>query len=217
MRRRIGLLAHAVARAIMRRWLPHTERKRRIALEGAFTAIKNQAIKNEDGHFPAVSTFLGIGLYLLIAERDVQALKIDALTHPDEWKRKLCARIILLTIYEWDADKVSGRALKDALESIQSTEQLKQDTITALKSLRIVQNKIRKKYRFTRNASIAHRDANALLQYRSIRDLKVDDVMAIAVEFYSAAEQFMIVLPKLMIASSTLPALLRQWKPRLER
>jgi hypothetical protein len=41
----------------------------------------------------------------------IQAIKIDALTHPDEWTRKLQARVILLTIYEWDADEVSGRAL----------------------------------------------------------------------------------------------------------
>ena len=34
-----------------------------------------------------------------------------------------------------------------------------------------------KKFSFIRNAAIAHRDPNALVQYRAIRDLNVDDVM----------------------------------------
>ena len=61
------------------------------------------------------------------------------------------------------------------------------------------------------NAAIAHRDPNALIQYRAIRDLKVADVMALAVEFYSAVDQFMPVLTKLVLVSGTMPAMLRQW------
>jgi len=214
MQRKVKILASAAARAIMRWRLPRTERKRKKALEEAFEVTKYYAAKNEHGGFPAVSTLLSIGLYLLLADRDIQALKIDALTHPDEWKRKLCARIILLTVYEWDADRVTGRALNDSLEAIQAPEELKREATNVLKELRLVQHKIRMQYRFVRNAAIAHRDPNALIQYRAIRDLKVDDVFAISIEFYAAVERFMAVLTKLMLTSSTMPALLRQWKPK---
>jgi hypothetical protein len=90
----------------------------------------------------------------------IQALKIDALTHPDEWTRKLHARIILLTIYEWDADKVTGRGLKDALDTIQGSPALTVQAVDALRALRRVQRKVTKEYGFVRNAAIAHRDPN---------------------------------------------------------
>ncbi len=41
--------------------------------------------------FEANTTVLNIGLFFLIAERDIQAVKIDALTHPDPWVRVTCA------------------------------------------------------------------------------------------------------------------------------
>lgn len=109
-------LAQKLVRAYLRRKLPRTERKRRVALEAAFETTRYFAVKNENGKFKGLSILYNIALYLLIADRDIQAVKIDALTHPDEWTLKLNARIILLTIYEWDADKVTGRELKDALE-----------------------------------------------------------------------------------------------------
>jgi hypothetical protein len=82
---------------------------------------------------------MNIGLYLLIAERDIQALKIDAFSRPDEWTRKLHARIILLTIYEWDADQVSGLALKKALDAIQVSQDVRDQAVGALRALRLAQ------------------------------------------------------------------------------
>jgi hypothetical protein len=213
MRWKMRSWAIALARAIARQRLPWQERQRKKALKAAFETAKYYAIKNENGHFPAVRLLFNIGLYLLLAERDIQALKIDALTHPDEWTRKLHTRIILLTIYEWDADKVSGRGLKDALAAIEASDSLRTQVIDALRALRLVQRKISKKYAFVRNTAIAHRDPNAIVQYRAIRDLSTEHVFEIAAEFYLASEKFMAVLTKLMLEGSTLPALLRQWTP----
>jgi hypothetical protein len=214
MRRRLRSSAHEVARVITRWRLPRLEKERKKALEDAFEAAKYYAIRNEHGPFPAVTLLFNIGLYLLLAERDIQALKIDALTHPDEWTRKLHARIILLTIYEWDGDSVTGRGLKAALDAIEVSDALKAQTVDALRALRLVQRKIAREYKFVRNAAIAHRDPNALVQYRAIRDLDVERVFATAIEFFQAVEQFMPVLTSLLRESATLPALLRQWTPR---
>lgn len=204
-------LAHKVARAYMRWKLPWKERKRRAALKSAFETTKYWAIKNENGKFQGFSTLYNIALYLLIADRDIQALKIDALTHPDEWTRKLSARVILLTIYEWDADKVTGRQLKYAMDLMLIPENLKREAIELLRELRVVQRKANKKFSLIRNAAIAHRDPNALVQYRAIRDLKVNEVMEIGVEFFVAAEKLINLLTRLMYAGSTLPSYLRQW------
>ena len=204
-------LAQKVARAYGRWKLPRQERKRREALESTFETIKNFAIKNENGKFKGTFTLFNIGLYLLIADRDIQAVKIDALTHADEWTRKLCARIILLTIYEWDADKVTGRELKNALELMLIPEDLRREAIQSMRALRVIQRKAHKQFSFIRNAAIAHRDRNALVQYRAIRDLKVDEVFAIGVEFFAAAEKFISLLTRLMLAGNTLPSFLNQW------
>ncbi len=208
---KIGKLAQRLVRAYMRWKLPRTERKRRAALEAAFETTKYFAIKNENGKFKGLSTLYNIALYLLIADRDIQAVKIDTLTHPDEWTRKLNARIILLTIYEWDADKVCGRELKNALELMLIPEDLRREAVESLRALRVIQRKANKKFLFIRNAAIAHRDPNALVQYRAIRDLRVDEVMAIGMEFFAAAEKFINLITRLMLAGNTLPSFLKQW------
>jgi hypothetical protein len=80
-----------------------------------------------------------------------------------------------------------------------------------LRALRVVQRKAKKKFSFIRNAAIAHRDPNALVQYRAIRNLNVEDVMAIGMEFFGAAEKFINLLTRLMLAGNTMPSYLKQW------
>lgn len=203
--------ARKLALTIMRWRLPITEKKKKVALEEAFNEVKKQAIKFEHDRYQASNTIFNIALFFLLAERDIQSLKIDALTHRDEWTRKLCARVILLTIHELDLDKVSGQPLRQALEIIGAPEHLRNETSLALREVRAVQNKARKEFSAVRNATIAHRDPNALLQYRAIRNLKVEAVFSIAGEFYSAAGRFIELVPRLMQESSTFSALLRQY------
>ncbi len=200
-----------IARFISRRRLPLTEREQKAALVSAFETIKSQAIKHENGKFIGLSTLFNIGLYLLIAHRDIQAIKIEALTHPDEWTRKLHARIILLTIYEWDADKVTGRQLKHAMELMLIPEDLQREAIECLRALRLVQRKANRQFTHVRNAAIAHRDPNALVQYCAIRDLNVRDVFAIGTEFFQAIDRFVNVQTRLLLAANTLPSFLNQW------
>jgi hypothetical protein len=95
-RLKFNKLGRRLGRAYMRRRLPRTERKVRAAREAAFETIKYWAIKNENGKFKGLSTLYNIALYLLIADRDIQAVKIDALTHPDEWTRKLIPTLRLI-------------------------------------------------------------------------------------------------------------------------
>jgi len=203
--------AQAVARFIVRQKLPWTERGRQKALEQAFETFKYYAIKHESGRFSATYELYNIGFNLLIAHRDIQAVKRDALTHPDEWTRKLHARIILLTVYEWDADKMSGRTLRKAFETMMIPNSLKKEAREALRNLRLVQRKVTTNFHFVRNATIAHRDPHALAQYRAIRDLKVDEVFAIAAEFFAGIQQFIVIHTKLMHAGSSTRSLLRQW------
>lgn len=202
--------ASAFARKTMRFWLPLKERPRHKALEQTIKTIRDQAIKCQEGGYHSSLTIFNIALYFLIAERDIQSLKIDALTHPDEWKRKLCARVILLTVHEWDLDKVSGTALKAAFDLTGVTAHLRTEAIEALRSVRTVQRRARKEFTLLRNTIIAHRDADALLQYQAIEDLNVESVLRIAGGFYFGAQRFIKVLPMLIAETSTPKALLNQ-------
>ena len=201
----------ALARAVTRPWLRIKERKRRKTLGRAFETVKEQAAKSQQRGFVASSTLFNIALYILTAERDIQSLKIDALTHPDEWTRKLCARVILLTIYEWDMDKVSGAAFKNALELAGVSAGPKAEAIKALRSMRVVQRKARQQFGVLRNTTIAHRDADALAQCKAIDELNVDDVFRVTTEFYNAAGLFTDVLPKLISEAGDMSGLLHQW------
>lgn len=198
-------------RAIVRQKLLWTERKDKKALEQTFETFKYHMIKYEHGRFRSTYLLFNIGFYLLIALRDIQAVKRDALTHPNEWTRKLHARFILLTVYEWDADKVTGRSLKNALDTMMIADELKQEMVGVLRALRLVQRKVTKNYSFVRNATIGHRDPNALAQYRAIRDLDVDEVFEIGAEFFEAVRRFVKVQTQIISAGSTIQSYLRQW------
>lgn len=203
-------VAPKLARSYMRWWLPIRERKVRRARETAFETIKTQTIRAEREGYTSTLAVFNVALYFMLAERDIQAVKIDALTHPDSWKRNLSTRVILLTIHEWDMDKAAGERLREALEFIEAPASAKKEVNDALRAVRKVQSKARKKLGFVRNSTIAHRDPDALVQYRSIRNLRPEEVLGLAAEFYQAADRLIGVIPALVGHSSTLEALFRQ-------
>jgi len=146
---------------------------------------------------------MNIGLYYLIAEKDIQTVKIDALTHHNRWKRLLSLRIILLTIYEWDMGKASSKNLKELLSKSSVDEDLQKELFHSLRLLRRSQEKAAKILHFERNATIAHRDPDALLQINTIENLNHKKVFAAAEEFYASSAVFMSVFPKVMLQAST--------------
>lgn len=203
--------AKELGRKIARWKIPRRERVRQRVLDETFETIKYWTIRNQHTCMKGSKLLFNIGLYLLIAHKDIQALKLDALTHPDEWTRKLNARVILLTIYEWDADEVSGRELHQALDIMEIPVELRQEAVAVLRRLRKIQEKAKKQFAFIRNVAIAHRDPDALIQYRAIRDLRVNEVWAVAAEFFAEVEQFVRVLTKVMQSSNNWQSYLRQW------
>ncbi len=150
---------------------------------------------------------MNIGLYYLIAEKDIQTVKIDALTHHDTWKRLLSLRIILLTIYEWDIGKASSKNLKELLSKSSVDETLQKELFQALRLLRKSQEKAAKLLQFERNATIAHRDPDALLQLNTIENLNPKKVFSAAEEFYTSSAIFMNVFPKVMLQAGSMQGL----------
>jgi p-aminobenzoyl-glutamate transporter AbgT len=133
-----------LVRRIMRPRLTWSERKRRNAVVSAIESIAHEAARSKRHNFQAASAVFNLALFFLIAERDIQTLKIDALTHPDAWKRSLCSRVILLTIYDLDIDKVAGNMLRQAIEDARVPKALRQEVALCLRSVRNAQQKAKK-------------------------------------------------------------------------
>jgi hypothetical protein len=201
----------SLARFVMGWWLAITERKQRLALRNALDTIAAEAIKSRSRDFPASATILNISLYFLIAERDIQSLKISALTHADNWTRKLYLRVLLLTIYEIDLDEVAGATLKRAFEVGKVSKELQTQTHDVLRQVRAVQKKATQKFRFLRNNTIGHRNKDAVAQYLAITELTTDDVFDVAKDFYTAIRPLIDLLPKLLAETGKMESLIRQW------
>ena len=191
-------LARRLARRISRPRMRWNERKRMKALISVIETVARETARSRRNNFQASTVVFNLGLFFLIAERDIQTLKIDALTHPDPWRRSLCARMILLTIHELDMDKVAGQNLRRAMEDAKVPVEVQQETAQCLRGVRTVQQKAKREFSELRNSTIGHRDPNALGQYRAITEMDELAVLQITVDFYVAIHAFIVLMPRLV-------------------
>ncbi|MFT6915718.1 MAG: hypothetical protein ACJAWL_002028 [Motiliproteus sp.] len=188
------------------------ERRRKKVLDRTFNTIVLEAQKAEKREFHSTSEIFNIALYFLLAEKDIQSLKIDALTHPNKWKRNLNLRVMLLVMHEWDMSKVAPANKMNAIyENANISEELRKEMSLALRAMNKAQTKAKKLLSKIRHSTIAHRDADALLQYRTIVGLDTIEALKILGSFYESIDLFNEALPKLMLASSHPMALIKQY------
>lgn len=215
--RKAKLIALSWARCISRPRLQWNDRKRNRLLASTLKTVAIEAARARRLNFEANTSVLNLGLYFLIAERDIQAVKIDALTHPDAWQRGVASRVMLLTIHELDLDKVAGNKLRQALEDGNVPEELRQKVTEAMRAIRKAQARAQRQFAYLRNSTIAHRDPDAIRQYSDIVAIDGYEVTKIAAEFYEGTEKFMSVLPLLLTYLSTWPGLMGQLAAQAKR
>lgn len=183
-----------------------TERNINFAIESTI-----REYRKVDGElFPATKQFFNMGLYFLLAERDVQALKADAFAHPSTAKRNIALRTLLLTIYEWDMGKVAGRRMNFIYEATGLSEGLKSAIVDALKDLKRARREVEFKLSEARHNTIAHRDADAMRQYEIISNLDVMAFSPVLTDFYSASDKLLKVMVAVMLEIGTMESLFRQ-------
>jgi hypothetical protein len=215
--RKASELGQALARKIMRPKLRWAERTRTRVLKSTLETVAFECNRVNRLGFDAMATVLNVGLFFLIAERDLQAVKIDALTHHDPWQRNLAARIMLLTIHELDIDKVAGNKLRQALNEADVPQHLRDAVTEALRAVRKAQSNAQRRFAYLRNATIAHRDGDARRQYRDIVEIDSMTVAGIAAEFYAGTKLFMDVLPRLTLYLGTWPSMSAQLQAQMGR
>ena len=202
--------ASRLARRVMRVYLPVKERKRKRALVDALKAVRAQALKLERSPYQASYMLNNIALYFLLAERDISSLKVDALTHPDSWYRGLALRVMLLTLYEFDLGDVAGKKLKPSLDKAEVPEKLQKRLFSAMRKARKAQKGAKKTLGDVRNSVTAHRDPDALHQYRLIMGLNEKEAMCLVASFYDSSRDFVDVVPDVMLYTGSVPSLFRQ-------
>lgn len=129
----------AATRRYSRVRLTLRERKKNKVLRATLEVFKREAARANSKGNECIQALMNMGLFYLLAENDIQAVKIDALTHPDEWKRNLSLRMILLTVYEWDMAKVAGKDIKNLLSRSSVPLELQKELFESLRTLKKAQ------------------------------------------------------------------------------
>lgn len=133
----------------------------------------------------------------MLAERDIQALKADDFSHPNETKRNFSLRTLILTIYEWDMGKVTGRKMHFIYEGTGLSETSKSQVVNSLKELKKVRKVIESQFSEIRRNTIAHRDKEAIKQYEIISGLDVMIFSESLTQFYKASD---VLLTSMLVA-----------------
>lgn len=208
--RKFGRQTKALFLRRLHRKLEREFNEKEKVINGAIeTTVKEYKKVNQD-LFPATKQFFNISLYFLLAERDIQALKADAFAHPNETKRNIALRALLLTIYEWDMGKVTGRRMQFIYESTGLSDSSKNMVVNALKSVKKARKAIENEVSEARHNTIAHREADALRQYEIISELKIMDFSIALTSFYEASDALLKSLLAAMLEIGTMESLVHQ-------
>lgn len=183
--------------------------KDRVINDSIKTTVKEYKRINEE-LFPASKQFINIGLYFLLAERDIQALKADAFAHPNETKRNIALRALLLTVYEWDMGKVTGRKMQFIYESTGLSDSTKGRLVSALKGLKQARKAIENEMSEARHNTIAHREADAFRQHPIISELNIMSFSLSLTKFYEASDVLLKSLVEAMLEIGTMKSLFHQ-------
>lgn len=192
-----------------------SERKRIKILDSTFNTMIKERNRLDKDKFQALNELYNISIFFLLAEKDLAAIKIDAFTHLNPWKRNLSLRIMLLIIHERDINKVaSGKTLNYIYSHLDINEKLKNKLIDSFRNMKKIQDKINYILKDIRNNSIAHRDKDAMLQYQTINGINILKIKDILNEYFIASNNIMKSLITLTQELSTISSLLSQYSEK---
>lgn len=201
----------AVGRKLSRRRILRDTKADTEVLEAAFQAVLYACRGAERLNLPHSMAVHRVSLYLLMVNKDIASIKVDFLTSDDWWLRKLLARNVALMIYEVDMQKVTGAKFRAAVNFFSPPKKLKRDLEAALSNLASVHTSAKARLSDIRNYTIAHRDADAMKQYRLIRNIDEIAVTKIGGEFFAAVNPVISLLGELIKESSGMHHLLNQY------
>ena len=170
----------------MRPVLYFEERKRIKEIERTISTTLRLAARCKKEGYSDTLTIANATLYLLIAELDIALVKVDAFTHPNEWKRKLCIRFLILTVFEWKIHHIFGRNFQHSVKNLGCSPQLIETLTKNLKSFRKSHEKLRYNLKYYRDETIAHRSPDAIETHLQIARINESEILDSIAQLYSS-------------------------------
>ena len=145
-----------------------------------FVTINN--FQSQNLHFHA--QIWNIALFLNIAQHDLSLLIYQVANEQQSWTRRLAARHLALVTYETtdDLTHLLGKPLRDPLENLGLLKNFDNQLREARLPLISFKKKNEAKLDYIRNLSAAHRDHDALILFKSIKEIDVLDILTIGIE-----------------------------------
>lgn len=151
------------------------EIKRRRQYVKTIETFKVEYMKADEYNHEQHKVIFNVGLYLLIIENDISALKFLIFNEIDDWPKKLVARKFVILLYESSKDlsKLLGNDLRKIINSLPEKESLSDELNDIMSDLNKFKNKNSAYLSLIRNNCSAHRDNKAIIQLNSIDEIDI--------------------------------------------
>lgn len=142
--------------------------------------------------------FLNSVLYAALWELDILVLAEDILFARYDWRRKLSARVALLSMHEFKFSETSGRELHEYMETLHAPLALKDEFNQARRQVYREQEKIRHQVNEQRNSLIGHRRPDAERYYEEILSIEEYEIGNIAMRLVDLNHAFVLAAARLL-------------------
>lgn len=170
-----------------------SEINRRRVLAETIETFKQEYEKADRYAHKDHKTLFNIGLYLLIIENDISALKFLMFNEIDDWPKRLVGRKFVILLYESsnDLSRLLGRDLRNIVKTLPERESLENELNDILKNLNEFKDKHLIYLSEVRNNCSAHRDKIAMNQLNAIDSIDINRL------YQEIGAEFMVPIRKL--------------------
>ena len=176
------------------------ERKEEVIL-GALENISATRQKAEKNQFEHVVRLYNASQFCLICELDLSILVFDLSMADTQWRKKLYARLLAMTLVECveDITQLLGKEFRKSLDKAIAKNDHKQKLNPIVKALTEFKKKHERDLRVIRNIAAAHRDQDAARQLSIINKIDPKTLQNLSLEFVELLLPFTTMMTEVMI------------------
>jgi hypothetical protein len=165
---------------------------RRRSIHVAILELRKHIVQcRADGAMGAVG-FLNSVLFTALFELDTVILVEDVLLARHAWRRKLSARVALLSMHEFKFSEASGKELQEYVKTLLAPQQLKTEFDQARGQVSRAQAKLRHKLKVQRNSIIGHQSPFADVYYEEVLAINEYEIGDMAMQLIKTTHAFVL-------------------------
>jgi hypothetical protein len=175
------------------------ERKEEVIL-GALESISATRQKAEKIQLEHVVRLYNASQFCLICELDLSILIFDLSMADTQWRKKLYARLLAMTLVECveDITQLFGKEFGQSLDKAIAKNDYKQKLNPIVKALTEFKKKHERDFRDIRNIAAAHRDQDAARQLSTINKIDPKNIANLSLEFVELLLPFTTMMTEMM-------------------